>query len=397
MTVLAVAALSARVLAEAAADDGFDVIALDLFGDADTRRACTQWWPIGTPASLHIDAESLLSHLAALAQRGEVIGWVAGSGFDGRADVLERGAALLPLVGTQAEAVRRVRDPAGFFGHLSAAGIAHPVVQTMPPADPVGWLLKDAHACGGWHIRRAQTDGHEPWPRPGDGAGHLYFQREVRGTPMSATFIANGSTARVLGFNELIMRPFGTRPFVYCGVVGPVPLPAAVASRIVAAVNELAVAFSLRGLGSLDFILDGSDFKVLEINPRPPASMALYGQRLGAALPSGAVGSVMADHVRACLQGTLPPQAAERSAAAGPNAVRGTEIVFAPRRVSLDEAAAQRLAERAGCHDRPAAATRFEAGDPVCSVSASGASAAQVRGLLQQGCAAVHQFLEPFA
>jgi len=36
---IAVAALSARMMAEASARDGFDVVALDLFGDADTREA----------------------------------------------------------------------------------------------------------------------------------------------------------------------------------------------------------------------------------------------------------------------------------------------------------------------------------------------------------------------
>ncbi len=392
MSVLVVAALSARVLAEAATDDGFEVIALDLFGDVDTRRACTQWWPIGTPASLHAEAELLLPHLAALAQRGDVAGWVVGSGFDGRADLLARGAALLPLIGTQADAVRRVREPAAFFEFLSAVGIAHPAVQATPPADAAGWLLKDAHACGGWHIRRAHAPGGEAWPAPGDAAGNFYYQREMRGTPMSATFIADGSAARVLGFNELIVRPFGTRPFVYCGAVGPVPLPAAVASRIAAVASELAAAFSLRGLGSLDFVLDGSDFGVLEVNPRPPASMALYRQRFGDAASGGR--GLMADHVRACLHGSLPPAAALPSAAQA-NRVHGTEIVFAQRRARLDGPAAQRLAERAECHDLPAAASHFEAADPVCSVSASGASAAQVRGLLQHASAAVHHLLEP--
>ena len=78
MTVLAVAALSARMLAEAARADGFDVIAFDVFGDADTRRACSQWLPIGAPDGLRIDAALLLSVLGALAQRGDVIGWIAG-------------------------------------------------------------------------------------------------------------------------------------------------------------------------------------------------------------------------------------------------------------------------------------------------------------------------------
>ena len=385
MTVLAVAALSARMLAEAASDDGFDVVALDLFGDADTRRVCSQWVPIGSAAALQIDADLLLTALAALAQREGVIGWIAGSGFEGRTELLERGAEWLPLIGTSADAVRRVRDPSAFFGFLDVQGIAHPKVRMTAPADAAGWLVKDARACGGWHIRRVavQRDATRAMPPV---PAHHYFQREIPGVPMSATFIANGCDASVLGFNRLIVRRFGARPFVYCGAVGPVPLSAAIASRIAAATRVLARQFSLRGLASLDFMLDGDAFSVLEVNPRPPASMALYGKRFAV---SGSMG-IVAAHVRACLRDELPGWPAP---AANP-AVRGTEIVFASRPLWLDEPAARQLAERAACHDLPAAATRFEAGDPVCSVSASASSAEQVLALLERRCESVHQFLE---
>lgn len=47
MQTIAVAAISARAMAEAAASDGFKVVALDLFGDVDTRRAASRWMPIG--------------------------------------------------------------------------------------------------------------------------------------------------------------------------------------------------------------------------------------------------------------------------------------------------------------------------------------------------------------
>ena len=239
------------------------------------------------------------------------------------------------------------------------------------PDDPAGWLVKDAGGCGGWHIRRAGL--------PEAARDPHYFQREMQGTPMSATFIANGSDAAVPGFNQLIVRPFGARPFVFCGAVGPVPLPPDVAASVTAAVRALTKAFSLRGLGSLDFMLDGDTFGVLEVNPRPPASIALYGSH-----------GVVAAHVRACLDGELPQLPAETAHAT----VRGTEIVFAPRAMWLDEPGARRLAERVGCHDLPAGAMRFEAADPVCSVSASGTSAQHVRELLDRGREAVHQFLE---
>ena len=384
MTVLAVAALSARMLAEAATDDGFEVVALDLFGDADTRRASSRWCAIGEPASLRIDEALLLPALGALARRADVAGWIAGSGFEGRTDLLERAAALLPLIGTQADAVKRVREPALFFGFLDSQGIAHPAVRLAAPEDAVGWLHKDAHGCGGWHIRRLGSTPDAAAPEAL--GGHRYFQREMHGTPMSATFIANGSDASVLGFNRLIVRSSAMRPFVFCGAVGPVPLPRNVAAPVITAVRALAAAFSLRGLGSLDFMLEGETFGVLELNPRPPASMALYRRQH---FPAAAHG-VLAAHVRACVEGELPQWPAHTAN----DAVAGTEIVFAARPLWLDERATMRLAARADCHDLPSAAMRFEAGDPLCSVSASGANADDVRALLDRGREAVHQSLE---
>jgi len=388
--------VSARMLAEAARADGFDVVALDLFGDADTRRACAEWFAIGRPGTLQIDAEVFLSALAALARRGDVAGWIAGSGFEGRPEPLERGAALLPLIGTAASAVRRVRDPQTFFGFLDAEGIPHPVVRMTTPGDNAGWLVKDTHGCGGWHIRRLAPVGSEPPPAHDDAGhdieAHRYFQREMQGTPMSATFIANGHDACVLGFNQLIVRRFGVRPFVFCGAVGPVALPSGMANRITASVRALAAEFSLRGLGSLDFMLDGDAFGVLEVNPRPPASLALY-VRMPADAREAACKPV-ASHVRACLQGELPQRTARGSNGFESETVRGTEIVFASRPLQLDDAGALRLATRAACHDLPFGATRFEAGDPICSVSASGADAEHVYALLARGRDAVHQSLE---
>ena len=68
----------------------------------------------------------LLSPLSQLAQRGDVIGWTAGSGFDAQPDLLARGAATLPLIGMPADAVRRVRDPQAFFDDPDRQGVAHP-------------------------------------------------------------------------------------------------------------------------------------------------------------------------------------------------------------------------------------------------------------------------------
>jgi len=369
---VAVAALSARTLAEAAAREGIDAVALDLFGDRDTRRAATQWTSIGRPDTMSIDAAALLDALRALSRRGQVQGWVVGAGFDGRSELLGLGAACLPLLGTAACDVRRVRDPASFFGFLRDAGIGHPPVRWVAEADTAGWLAKDAGGCGGWHIRRAAdvVDDDAPPLR--------YWQREVSGVAMSATFIANGRDAVLLGHNEQIVRPLGARPFVYRGVCGPVPVPAGVAREVGAAVRALAASFGLRGLGSLDYLLDGERVSVLEVNPRPPASMALY--------PVAGGTGVLRAHLRACLDDELP-LAPEPAATVG-----GCEIVYAPRALRLDEAAATALASWPDAHDLPHAGTPFEAGDPLCSVSARGPDAASVKiGLARQREAVLQQ------
>lgn len=373
MAVLAVAAVSARMLAEAAADDGYDVVALDLFGDADTRRAARRWHPIGAPGSLRIDAARVLEGLQALARQDDVVGWVPGSGFEGQPELLDAGARLLPLIGTPADAVRRVRDPREFFGALAGHGIAHPPVRTDAPAHAEGWLLKDAHGCGGWHIRHA-SDARDA---ASTGAS-LYFQRAMPGVAMSATFIANGERAMLLGINELIVRPFGARPYVYGGCIGPVAVGADLARRVHDAVQRLVAEFGLRGWCSLDFMRDGDALGVLEVNPRPPASLSLYAQR-----------GLIDAQLRACLHGELPAPEAF-----APQGIAGSEIVYARRSLTLAAIGAQHLAGRTDAHDVPVAGARFAVGDPICSLSAAGDSAEQVRARLSAARNALTHTLE---
>jgi predicted ATP-grasp superfamily ATP-dependent carboligase len=375
------------MLAQAAAADGFEVVSLDLFGDRDTRQASAEWVNIGARSGLAIDGSAVLQALDRLSRHGGVVGWVAGSGFEAMPALLEQGATRLPLIGTPAASVRRVRDPSAFFAFLDAHAIAHPPVRMSAPADPAGWLLKDAGGTGGWHIRDAVA------LPAGDVPERGYFQLRVPGEPMSATFIANGSSACVLGFNQLIVKRFGSRPFVYCGAIGPAPLDADVAAQVSRAASLLTAEFSLRGLCSLDFVRADGQAWVLEINPRPSASMGLYAPqgREPRAAGQGARNAQpgwMWAHVQACLEGELPGQ----GAAAG--AVNGHRIVFAPRPLRIDEATSDRLAVQPQVHDLPWAGSRFEAGDPVCSISASGPDAAHVRTQLSQRRQALLNTLE---
>lgn len=369
---LAVAALSARALADLAALDGLTVVALDVFGDADTVKRAAHWHAIGTPGRLEIDGERLLAALEALARDGDVDGWIAGAGFDGRPGLLEAGAERLPLLGTGGGALRRLRDPRVFFAALDDLGLPHPAVSFEPPVDPAGWLEKDAGGSGGWHVQDAAPD------RPA--APGRYWQRWRPGQPMSATLVANGHDAVVLGFNLQTVRPVAGRRWVFAGIVGPLPVPPAVERTLVRAASVLARRFDLHGLASLDFLLDGEHAELLELNARPPASAELY--------PEVGRGGALRAHLRAVTAGELPPPPAL------PRVVQGHEIVFARRALVLDDLAAARIAATPLARDWPRGGQRFDVGDPICSLAAAGADAAEVLAALATRREALLAFLE---
>lgn len=369
---LVVAGVSVRTLAESAAQGGYRVIALDLFGDADTRRASARWAGIGVPGSLAIDAARLRTALAEAADEPGVIGWVAGSGFEGATELLDIAPTALPRLGMATADLRALRDPRHFFATLGALGLAHPPVAFEPPASAAGWLVKRAGGTGGWHIRDAA--------RPGSLHADTYWQAQAEGMPMSVLFLADGRRGLRLALNRLTVRALGVHPHVYRGAIGPID-DAALAERIDALLAQLVPAFALRGLASLDFIrsADGTPL-LLEINPRPSASMALHAHALQ--------GGLMRAHVDAVC-GRLPDDIAPASG------LRGTEILFARRACSVPSALADALADAPDCHDLPDAGTTFAAGDPVCSVSAVGADPATVDAALRERRRDIADRLEP--
>ena len=348
--VLAVVGLSARLLAEAAARDGHEVLAFDLFGDQDTRRASAHWQAIGDAATLQIDEAALLAGLRLAAER-QAMGWVAGSGLEGRPDLLARGASLLPLWGTPGVAVAALREPQRFFEQLRAWGVSFPPVAFERPARPEGWWLKDSRASGGWHIRAAGAD--DPAQAP---AGH-YWQQHAPGLAMSATGLAAGGRAVLLGVNRQVVRPFHGRPLVFHGVVGPLAVPGWLHSRLQGLLDRLAATFGLQGLVGVDFLWRGDEWVVLEVNPRPPASLALYGSP----------GGLMAAHLAACCTGHLP-QGEALAALRAPHRLRGLRHVYTRRALDLTPSRWQRLLAWPGVHDVPAVPLWLAAGEPLCSL-----------------------------
>lgn len=344
------------MLAQSAARAGWRSWVLDGYGDQDTQ-ACSERCQVVTNSHGGFDRDRVLAELRFAAAEGAV-GLVYGSGLECVADLVAEASALLPLWGNEANTLRWLKSPRRFFALLDSLDIAYPQTDFAPPVSPGGWLVKPGCGEGGKGVAfyAAAREG-------------AYFQRQIVGTPMSALFLADGCRACVLGFNELWAGGVAERPYGFVGASNRPTLARPWRERLTDWVQQLVGRVGLKGLNSLDFIFDGRCCRVLEINPRPSATLALYDGDF----PDG----LLAAHVRAC-GGRLP----EAVPAAPPRVLR---TVFAPRRLMVPAG----VVWPSWCADLPLARSVVEAGQPLCSVSACGAGQDLMRLSLEREQAAL--------
>jgi predicted ATP-grasp superfamily ATP-dependent carboligase len=257
-----VVAVSARMLAQLAVADGYEVIALDRFGDVDLRAIAP-----GATASSN-DA------LVALADGIDADAVVYGGGLENRPDLVTRLSRGRELLGTPAELLDAVRDPWAVAAAAHAAGARAPETRSIdelpdPSRGPHVWLRKPRRGGGGRGVRRWMGGRLRPTE---------IVQRHVPGLSCSAVAIADGRRATVLGITEQLHRAPG---FGWTGNVTPPRLPEAeqteLHDQLRSVCLEVAARFGVRGAFGVDAIWDGHHAWVLEVNPRPPAALELFG------------------------------------------------------------------------------------------------------------------------
>ncbi|MEC5404572.1 ATP-grasp domain-containing protein [Paraburkholderia sp. MPAMCS5] len=374
---VAVAGLSARMLAQSAARAGLRAVALDVFGDRDTRETSELWFDIGG-AALSIDAARLAEALERSARLPGLIGWVDGSGLEPFVARLCGTPGLPRFLGNPVEASAAVRDPRRFFALLDELDIAHPRVAFTRPARAQGWLVKHADGCGGTHVEplAALVDTQIP--------AQAYFQQHSPGRAMSALFVAARGSARVIGFAQQLTCAMGGLPFVHAGSIGPAELPLAAEVKVRAAIAALCARVGLAGINSCDFLLDGDTVALLEINTRPSSTMALYETASPDAWPRG----LLACHIDACRHGRLPAEPARATCCAG------QKVLFAPHPFAASQSFSDACLRDPHCRDVPMPGTWIEAGQPVCTLLVRAASADTARQALDAQHARVLQRIE---
>lgn len=355
-----IAALSGRALAAAARRSGYQPLVVDLFGDLDTQAIAAASERVPGTLARGWARRPLLDALSRLANGRRPAGLVYGTGFERRTALLGAIARRHGLLGNSPNVVGRMADPVAFAELCRSCDVPHPEIRHT--AAPDGhWLRKRIGGAGGTHIRMAR-----PGRAPDRGT---YLQRRTDGRPVSALFVADGRESRVTGFSEQWAAPSPRRPFRYCGAVRPAALAAEAATVMTEAIARLVPAAGLVGLNSADFLVREDGFDLLEINPRPGATLDIYAD---------ADGKLFDMHVQACCGGLperLPPYSAAAAAA----------VVYVPLHCTLPEG----FAWPDWTADRQRPGIPVEAEGPLCTVHAEAEDADTARRLVQQRTKAV--------
>jgi uncharacterized protein len=371
--VILLVSVSARMLAELATRDGRDVCAVDRFGDLDLQRLCPS-------VSLMRDLGGR-GGMEQMVERAEPIradSVVYGAGLENRPDLVARLAAGRTLLGCTPETLRRVRDPALLGAALREAGFAFP--ETIAAADAPEcadrgrrWLRKPIRGGGGRGVRE--------W-RGGRPRGDVIVQERIAGVACSAAAVADGQSAVLLGVSEQLIgrRALGARSWKWCGNVVPPRLPAAEQDALADACRRLcahlAAAFGLRGVFGVDLVWDGARPWVVEVNPRPVASLETIDAAHG-------VHSFTA-HLDACA-GRLP------SAGTGPSGAAGKAVLFATDDLRVPDTSEWTTR---GIRDVPHPGEAIARGRPICTLVATGPSPESVLADLEARAAALRAELQ---
>jgi uncharacterized protein len=355
---LLVAAVSARSLVQAARRAGFVPLAADFFADTDTQEAAHACSKLGGDLARGFRAESLLRALEELAKRAPspVRGFVYGAGFEDRPELLRRIAQRWPVLGNDAATVERIKTPKIFFAALDRLGVLHPATVMTPPVNGAGWIAKKIGGAGGSHIVPARLVKR---------ASSVYYQERVEGRAVSALFVGNGADARVLGFSEQWTAPGAGKLWRYGGAVRPAALPAGIARQMASAVKRIARHFKLKGLASADFVASGDAALLLEINPRPGATLDIFD--------CGAT-PLLRLHLEAICAARLPARALKFEDA------MASAIVYAMR----GGATPPGMVWPDWTADRPKSSEWIDKNRPICTVWARGGSSAQAKRLIKE-------------
>jgi predicted ATP-grasp superfamily ATP-dependent carboligase len=365
-------------LASSARKAGYQVYAVDYFGDQDLKHSCHKTRSIIKQRAgencgqlnINFSPEHLIHLTKDLLKSSNIDAALLSSGLEDSPEVLCELNDLVSILGNPPDVIRRVRNKTEFFQELERLGIPYPETAAAENFDEarekskdIGFpvVVKPSKGFGGAGVREARNvqELKQAFRDASLFDNKVLIQEYISGTPASASSMSSTDKAVVLTLNEQLlgMHEVGQRePFGYCGNVVPLSVTAAITDACKSVVEKTVLHFGLVGSNGVDLMIskEGVPY-VIEVNPRFQGTLECVEQVLRT--------NIVMAHMEACVQGILP------------TIVRKTScfcvrlILFAPQRSIVPN-----LITFNEVKDIPLPGVIIEKGEPICSIVVEGPS-----------------------
>jgi len=379
LLIVGVDTLSIAVSAKKA---GYNVYAVDYFGDLDLQRICSEWRSLtkqksGTSCGrigLLFKPEAFYDMAKDLVKKFGIDAILLSSGLDDEFEVLYALNDLAPFLGNNPQTIERVRRKLKFFEELKLLGIDYPETflvenedEAIKAAEKLNFplVVKPSKGFSGTDIRIARNfkELKNFFSYVSLFSQKILIQKMVKGVHASISFLATDGDVKFLTLNEQLLGKhflFQQEPFGYCGNIVPLTIDNNIVKRCQKIVEKIAQHFDLRGSNGIDLVISRKGIPyVIEVNPRFQGTLECVEKVLGINLVEA--------HVDACLYNFLP-NTREKIAN-----VCARLILYAPKRVLVPD-----LTIFTQVRDIPLPGCIIEKGEPLCSVVVEGKTRTQV-------------------
>lgn len=186
------------------------------------------------------------------------------------------------------------------------------------------------------------------------------IQEYMEGIPVSCTTISNGKESTIISINrQIIGEKFVNAPkeFMYCGNVVPADLFKKDEILISEISKALANELKLKGINGFDFVLKDHYPYLMEINPRIPGSIRVSESALNL--------NLLDLHIKS-FDDTNWKYVKEIINAAKPKLFATKLIMFAPK--DIDKTHLIKINSLENVHDKSELNSKILKGDPICTV-----------------------------
>ncbi|MFX1574105.1 MAG: ATP-grasp domain-containing protein [Promethearchaeota archaeon] len=295
-----VVGFNTRPLVYSLKNAGYDVYAVDFFGDLDLYPYVKDSIIIVNALNSNykslkdIYSQLLVQFALQLLRRYQDVNFLLiGSGLDnnyeGRQLILEEIKTTdIKSVNNEPEIIEKARDIEVIFKFLKSRGYKIPLsysfekfqLQKYSMAYP--FILKKKRSAGGINVFKIKDESNllsqiKILEQKKFIPSEWLIQEYIEGTPVSCTVISNGNECEIITINRQIIGEKYLNPpksFMYCGNIVPAELLKEEEKMISELSLSLTKNLGLKGINGFDFVLKQHYPYFMECNPRIPGSIS---------------------------------------------------------------------------------------------------------------------------